>query len=475
MMFKTQITKSILAAVTLGAMTFATTIALGQHVTLEEINAERSYHRAKEAVLWSQPAMGVRLSLDAIQKNGGDYNDIAYLSRPSNWKYQILTPNSVSLYVESVIRTSPNEPVVVEIPAVTTKTDVFGTIMDSFQVPLVDIGSSGLDKGEGGKYLILPASYDGVVPGGYIPVRSERHISFLNFRVIPASFSEGDLAEANQFLQQINIYPLNTPERKGKHIDVYDKEYKTVSPRDATYFDILTDFLNQETVVEHDLLMMGMMKSFGYTYGEAFQPSAETRDMLSKAVVSALDDLIIMTRDIAGPVWEGKAGWMLALKSVAVTTEFKFVTETEFAIDARAEVYSLYCCGPKVLGAASAYIYAARDMDGEPLDARSSYKLHVPANMPVRQFWSLTAYDAQTAVFFDNVAVTDLSSLDESLQFNTDGSIDLYVGPQAPQGKESNWIETNNDNNSIFLFRFYGPTAGYSDGSWSMDGFEKIE
>jgi hypothetical protein len=342
-------------------------------------------------------------------------------------------------------------------------------------VPLEDVGSNGIDKGKGGKYLILTASYDGVVPDGYIPVHTERNISFLNFRVIPASFSEADLAEANQFLQQINIYPLNAPEKRGKHIDVYDKAYKTVDPRDATYFDILADFLNQETVVEHDLLMMGMMKSFGYTYGEAFKPSEEIRDTLSKAVVSALDDLIIMTRDIAGPMWEGKVGWMKPIKSVAPATQFKFVTKTEFAIDARAEVFSLYCCAPKILGAATAYIYAARDVDGEPLDARSSYKLHVPANMPVKQFWSLTAYDAKTAVFFDNVAVTDISSLDKGLQFNTDGSIDLYVGPQAPKGKESNWIETNNDNNSIFLFRFYGPTTDYKDGSWSMDGFEKIE
>ncbi len=56
-----------------------------------------------------------------------------------------------------------------------------------------------------------------------------------------------------------------------------------------------------------------------------------------------------------------------------------------------------------------------------------------------------------------------------------DGSIDLYVGPIAPKGKESNWIETNSDNNSIFLFRFYGPKAGIKDGSWVMDGFKKIK
>ena len=96
----------------------------------------------------------------------------------------------------------------------------------------------------------------------------------------------------------------------------------------------------------------------------------------------------------------------------------------------------------------------------------------MPANVPVNQFWALTAYDAKTAVFFEDVTVTDISSLDESLQFNGDGSIDLYVGPKAPAGKASNWIETNSENNSIFIFRFYGPKSGVRDGSWVMEGFE---
>jgi hypothetical protein len=221
--------------------------------------------------------------------------------------------------------------------------------------------------------------------------------------------------------------------------------------------------------------MMGMMKSFGYQHGEPFKPSAETREMLSKAVSSALDDLIIMTRDIAGPWWEGNPGWMQPTKEIGPLTQFRYVTESEFATDPRAETYSMYCCGPAKLGVASAYIYAARDEDGKPLDAGSNYILHVPANVPVEQFWSLTAYDAQTAVFFENVARTDISSLDEGLQYNEGGSIDLYVGPEAPKGKQSNWIETNSDNNSIFLFRFYGPEAGVKDGSWMMGGFRRIK
>ena len=442
--------------------------------TLDDVKAEQAYHRAKEAVYWSQGMMGVALSLDAIQKLGGDYNDIAYLSQPANWKWQILTPNSVSLYVESVIKTSPGEPVVVEVPPVTANTDIFGTIMDSFQVALADVGSQGIDKGEGGKYIILPASHDGAVPDGFIPVHTERNISFFNFRAIPASFSESDLADANAFIKRIAVYPLNAPERKGKHIDVFDKMYQNVDPRDATYFDFLTEMLNDETIVERDLMMMGMMKSFGYKHGEAFKPSAATSDMLTKAIISALDDLVIMTRNMGGPWWEGKPGWIQpVMSSLGPLTQWRYVDESEFNITERAVTYSMYCCGPTKLGAATAYILATRDMNGAPLEAQSNYKLHVPANVPVNQFWALTAYDAQTAVFFEKTATPDISSLDEGITYNNDGSIDLYVGPKAPRGKQSNWIETNSQNNSMFLFRFYGPTAGVRDGSWTMDGFEK--
>jgi hypothetical protein len=445
------------------------------HATLAAALAERSFHRSKEAVLWSQPLVGVAMTLDAIRELGGDFNDIAYLSQPANWKFRILTPNSVSLYVTSVIRTTVNEPMVVEVPPVTSHTDVFGTIMDSFQVPLIDVGSTGADKGEGGKYLILPVAYDGDVPDGYIPVRTERNMSFFNFRAIPSSFGEEDLAATNKFIGAINIYPLHASEQKGMHIDAYDRVFNTVEPVDATYFDVMTQIMNEETVVQKDLMMMGMLKSIGYNHGELFEPSAETRNMLSKAVSSAQNDLVLMMRDIAGPWWEGNPGWLQPLKPVGPQTQFNFVTDSEFAIDARAEMFALYCCGPVTLGSASAYILATRDTDGEVLDARANYTLHIPANVPVQQFWSLTAYDAKHAVFFEDVANTDISSLDDRIHYNDDGSIDLYVGPAAPAGKESNWIETNSDNSAVFLFRFYGPEAGAKDGSWTMTGFDKLD
>ena len=445
-----------------------------QAESLDDVLAERSFHRAKEAVLWSQPVIGVAMNLKAIKANGGDVGDVVFLSKPANWKFRILTPNSQALYVTGVFETSLEDPLVIEVPPRSERSDIFGTIMDSFQLPLVDVGSTGDDKGKGGKYLLVLKGYDGPVPAGYIAVETERKFSYILFRVIPSSFDESDLADAEQVIQGIRSYTLNMPNKQGRHIDVYDRMYNTVPPEDEAYFEVLADFLNRETVIAQDMAMMRMMRSYGYKHGEAFDPSKSTRKMLAKARRESVDDLVLMMRDIGPNLWPGKKGWLMPAKPISWETEFQWKTESYLDTDARAEVYALYCCAPKKLGAASAYILATRDTEGLPLATQKHYRLHVPANVPAKQFWALTAYDAKTAVFFEKGNRTSLSSLDSGMQFNADGSIELYIGPSAPKGKESNWIETNGDNNSVFLFRFYGPTKGLNDGSWMMDGFEKL-
>ena len=127
--------------------------------SIQDVKAERSYHRAKEAVLWSQPVIGVAMTLKAIRDNGGDIDDIVYLSKPSNWKWRILTTNFQSLYITGVFKTSLADPFVIEVPPRSERIDIFGTIMDSFQLPLADVGSKGDENGKGSKYLLLPNGF----------------------------------------------------------------------------------------------------------------------------------------------------------------------------------------------------------------------------------------------------------------------------------------------------------------------------
>lgn len=61
-----------------------------------------------------------------------------------------------------------------------------------------------------------------------------------------------------------------------------------------------------------------------------------------------------------------------------------------------------------------------------------------------KQFWSLTVYDRRTWAFVNNpLDRAGLGSFNmDQMKLNADGSVDLYVGPKAPAGLESNWIPT---------------------------------
>jgi hypothetical protein len=122
-----------------------------------------------------------------------------------------------------------------------------------------------------------------------------------------------------------------------------------------------------------------------------------------------------------------------------------------------------------------AYLSSGRDKDGAWLDGSKTYKLHVPANVPAKQFWSLTVYDAATRAFIDNSKddIVDRSSRGDLIK-NADSSVDLYVGPTAPAGYEKNWIPSVPGKAWFALFRFYGPLEPYLDRSFALPDFAVV-
>jgi hypothetical protein len=136
------------------------------HAQLDENSVHR---RAVEAVIWGMPVVNYDLMYQAaVQANGG-FNRIIYWSRLPDWKIQTLTPNPDSIYLTPFINTKNVGPMVVEIPPV-DQGSITGTIMDVWQCALEDVGPAGVDKGRGGKYLILPPGYKAKLPAGYIPM-----------------------------------------------------------------------------------------------------------------------------------------------------------------------------------------------------------------------------------------------------------------------------------------------------------------
>ena len=89
----------------------------------------------------------------------------------------------------------------------------------------------------------------------------------------------------------------------------------------------------------------------------------------------------------------------------------------------------------KIVGAGSQYLAAYKDGDGKWLDGGQSYSLHVDPNVPVEDFWSVMVYDSETRSMIVNGQVPGRDS-NAKLKTNTDGSVDLYFGPTAPEGTD---------------------------------------
>jgi hypothetical protein len=166
--------------------------------------------------------------------------------------------------------------------------------------------------------------------------------------------------------------------------------------------------------------------------------------------------------------------WYVPGTSVGPTTGFTYELADRLDIDERGMLFYLGCAPPKKLGAATLYLWAARDASGEPLQGGINYRLHVPPNVPARQFWAATVYDIETAAFFRNAPSIELNSYGQDIETNPDGSVDVYFGPAAPNGHGANWVYTAPGKPWISAFRIYGPTMQVFDKTWTLPDIEKI-
>jgi hypothetical protein len=438
---------------------------------------ERMIHRrAIEVIIWSQPLMNYKAMRDAFFAAGANYNDVTYYSKLQNWKWQIATPNSTTPYVGTFWNLKDG-PVVVEIPASTADVGIFGTLMESWQRPLEDVGAKGKDGGRGGKYVILPPGYRGPLLPGSFTIQSQTYQGYSLIRPIMKSPSPENLAKAAAFVKKLKVYPLADAgkEAKTRHIDLYDKSFDAITKWDASYFEGLSDILQEEKIEERDLGYWGMAASLGIRKGVSYKADAKRKKLLDEAAAEALEFLIHQYHEVIIPPYYAGTHWSTASTPGIFETGFTWIYPDRIAIDQRGTQYYAVCTSVKNFGAATFYLDLAKDSEGQWLDGGKAYKLTVPANVPARDFWSVEVYDLETAAWFRGVERTGRDSKRKGLKSNADGSVDLYFGTEAPEGKASNWIPTLLGKRFFLLFRFYGPGRAVFDKSWQLPDIEEVK
>jgi hypothetical protein len=221
--------------------------------------------------------------------------------------------------------------------------------------------------------------------------------------------------------------------------------------------------------------MIDPLRSIGIEKGKPFKPDRATQSVLNAAAIEAHAWLESLYTTVFSQPFFPKTHWALpALPGVMEGMTTSFADPNAYPMDGRGLVYSLAFFCVKHLGAGQFYLMTIMDNAGRNLDGRHTYRLAVPANAPVKQYWSATVYDRATHGLIRKQSRLSRSSQSPGLQTNADGSVDVYFGPKAPAGKQSNWIPTRAGGAFEVLFRLYGPDKSFFDKKWVLPDIERV-
>jgi hypothetical protein len=443
----------------------------------KELAKRTLQRRAVEAVIWGMPAVNFDRMYQAMVHDasaGEGSNKIVYWSRPSTWKNQTLTPNPDTIYLMPFFNTKDVGPVVLEIlPA--DNGSITGSVDDCWQTSIEDVGPAGADKGKGGKYLILPPGHKDQVPTGYIAMQSETYQSYALLRSNLKSTSEADIAKAVVYGKRIRVYPLSQAAHPPdtQFIDAIDVVFDATIPYDVRFFESLNRVVQIEPWLQRDRAMIDPLKSIGIEKGKPFNPDAATQEVLKQAALEAHAWFQPLYEQVIIPPFnEGKHWALPASPEFAKGIQSDYADPNSYPTDARGLTYFFAYFSAKHLGTGQYYLMTMKDNQGKFLNGAQTYRLNVSANAPVKLYWSAVAYDGNTHALIRNTKWSSRSSQTSGLQKNADGSADIYFGPKAPSGKESNWIPTDVNGNFEVLFRFYGPEKPLFDKTWVLNDIE---
>ncbi|HEY2629729.1 MAG TPA: DUF1254 domain-containing protein [Usitatibacter sp.] len=441
-----------------------------------ELNDRMIERRAVEAVIWSMPAVNYDLMLqEMLSKTPAKVNQVVYWGSPMQWKNQTLTPNPDAIYFMAFFDTKDG-PIVLDLPPGDSKASFNGNIDTSWQMPLEDAGLLGADRGAGGKYLVLPPGYKDRAHDGYVVLQSDTFGGFALIRSTLKSHGDDDVARAVAYGKTVKVYPLaqaaNPP--ATTFTDAKDIVFDSTIPYDASYFGHLDHIVQSEPWLQRDRAMIDTLKSLGIEKGKPFKPDEHMTKLLDEGAREAGAFLEGMYDKGWGSFFEG-TNWRAAASADVVKVQATAYADPDaYPTDLRGTTYSYGFVGIKRLGAGQFYLISIRDKDGASLVGGKTYRLRVPPNPPIEQYWSVTVYDRKTHALVRNMSRASRSSQIPEMQKNADGSIDVYFGPKALPGKESNWVPTDAKRGFELMFRLYGPKKEFFDKKWVLPDVERV-
>jgi hypothetical protein len=482
--------------------------------TTQKLYDELDYIHAVDAFISGYPLVNQLAIRKGFVQAGINDNEILVMSELMDSKSLFLTANADTYYFWSYLDLTKG-PMVVETPP-----GALGIFDDMTWTWISDFGLPGPDRGEGGKYLLLPPGYKGALPeGGYFVGRSNTwQVSFLGrlflqnndpkpvdaivkktLKVYPYVAGGMGSSIGNYLTGQGRLGQLSTPV-SPKFVEGTGKVMNTIPPADYTYFEFLNEVIQTQPAGAVDPEIAGQFAAIGIVKGKPFTPDARMKKILTDAAALGNATARAVTfnpRAAEGFNYYGaKSNWVNSL----FTGGFEFMTPppeitkegvkaypSDGARKLNARIWFFYlatgvspamCMRLENVG--SQYLAAYLDSKDRPFDGNKTYKVTLPPKIPAARFWSFTVYDNQTRSMLDTPQryprAGSQSYPSPAAKANPDGSTTVYFGPAMPKGVDrGNWIQTTPGKGWFALLRLYSPLKPFFDKSWRVGEIEEVK
>lgn len=447
----------------------------------KQLSDELYYQRAVQAYLMALPYLNTIGMRDGTRESCGDsYHILPIWKTRMDHNAWIPTPNADVIYAIGFFNLQKTGPLVVYAPP-----NVIGMFTDVQQNTITDVGALGPDRAGGGLYLLLPPNWAGEVPKGYFSFESKSYNVFLFFRTVMPPGEDGpDPKPAVELAEQTRVYPLWQEEKdflKMEFPDLSGKHVQMMYPTDFSYWEKLKALIDEEAYGFMTPENRGLLAVLGIIKDQPFEPTADEKKLLEKAVAMAPRMLLAQRQTMRRDkrelyyhdrnyvrVWAGSTNdWM---------------QESYLDIDMRARFFQVaFSSAPamvmRTVGAGSKYPQGVWDDDGNYLNGSHTYKLHLPPDIPALLFWAVTVYNITdgTMIKAPGQQFPTINGMDKPT-YNADGSIDMYFGPAKPDGvDDKNFIKTVEGRDFMFVIRCYGTPLSFLDQTWKPDNLVKIK